>query len=302
MREKYAELKSDLLKQINYSKMKYETEKINLQSSYEKQKNELTTKHEQEVQQLKNKQKELIRRIKEQIKPDRFVEAQIKLAEQDIEKTLIERDEKVNLIEESAFNQIQPINQETSELETRIINLQAEIEAFRNASQSTPLPKVDHKKQNKKYNEISTREKEKQMEYDYSLQKIEKREMNVQEILEFENEKVRRQIQQKKETIDLQIELIAQIKSEHKKKMIGLKKQIYNLTKEGMEKPKQPSTKKKIPRIKEKIEFFEIHKRELRMKLAEENEKMKRLRERNRELTFEVRRKQFARGVPAADY
>ena len=302
MREKYAELKNDLLKQINYSKMRFETEKINLQSSYEKQKNDLTNKHEQEVQQLKNKQKELIRRIKETIKPDRFVEAQIKLAEQDIEKTLIEREEKVNLIEEAAFNQIQPINEETSKLEAKIINLEAEIEAVKNSSTLSPLPKVDQKKQNKKYNEISTREKEKQMEYDYSLQKIEKREMTVQEILEFENEKVRRQIQQKKDTIDLQIELIAQIKSEHKKKMTSLKKQIYNLTKEGMEKPKRSVTKKKIPRIKEKIEFFEFQKRELKMKLAEENEKMKRLRERNRELSFELRRKQFAKGVPVPEY
>ena len=302
MKEKYAELKTDLLKQISHFKVKSESEKINLEKNYEKEKKELIRKHEQEVQQLKNKNQEIVRKINEAIKPDRFVEAQIKLAQQDIDKTMIEREEKVNLIEEAAFNQIQPIHQQSSELQEKIINLSAQIEAIKNSSITSPPPKVNQKNQQKKYKEFSTFDYEQQMQYDYSLQKLEKRKMTVQEVLEFENEKVRRQIQQKKETIDLQIELIAQIKAEHKEQMNGLKKQIYQLTKSGMERPKSTKKSKPIPRIKEKIDFFEYQKRELKMKLAQENEKMKRLKEKNRELQFEVRRKQFAKGAPIAGH
>ena len=139
------------------------------------------------------------------------------------------------------------------------------------------------------------------MQYNYGLQKLEKREMTVKEILEFENEKVRREINQKKETIELQYQLISQIKAEHKEKMLNMKKEIYRLTKEVMEKPQGISTQKKIPRIKEKIDFFEINKKDLKFNLAQQNEKLKRLKEINRKLHFEVRKKQFARGEPAAN-
>ena len=297
MKEKYAQLKTDLTNQLTTVKVKYEMDKSKLQNTFQKQKKEMIKRHEQEVNQLKSQNDSLIKKIQDSIKPDRFVEAQIKLAKQDMAKTLAEKEEKINLIEEEAFNQIQPINKEVSELQAKVINLEAEIEAVKNTSKSSPPPKINQKESRKKYQKISTTEQENQMQYDFSVQKLEKRHSNVRELLEYENNKVRKEIKQKQETVDLQIQLIAQLRSEHKEKMLKYKKEISALTREACISPQMSASRSKpIPHINEKIDFFELHKRELKMKLAQEREKLKKFRERNRQLSFELRRRQFQRG------
>ena len=295
MKEKYAELKSQLIQQINEIKNEKLSKMEEINQEFKKQKEELISKHNEEVNKLKEENEKRIQKLYENIKPNRFVEAQIESTNKDLSDTLAERESKTVSIENEAFEQIQPLNEKASELQKRMIDLHQQIEVLKKSGSPAKKEKSNHPTEmQRKMRNFATIDKENKVSFDIAVKKLEKKEEKVEEVLEYENNKIRKQIKEKQENVDLHIQLISQIKEEHDDKMNALRRQIYDLTKEPLSSSSMTVKKKPIKRIKEKIEYFDLLRRNLKVELASKNEKLKRMKEKNRALSFEVRKKSFS--------
>ena len=144
---------------------------------------------------------------------------------------------------------------------------------------------------NKRMKKLSSDAQSYQIAFDIRAQKYDKSEKNTREYLQYELSKLRRQIKEGKQKIETQIGLISNSQMDHSDRIKRLKKEIFSLT-TSPKSSKSPKTRV-IKRIPEKISFFESAVRDNKVLLNERKEKLRKLQERNKVLSFQIRKLRF---------
>lgn len=289
---KYLALKQELIKKINDLKEQTEKDKETMKNETEQKIQELTESFQQKIEKMKKDNADRIFQIENSVTPDYTTESRIENTNDQLVKLDKEYKEKSYFLEESTKNELCNIESESSRLKRRSDKLSRKISQIEAESVVDSPNKNEHiKKINKRMSKLASDIKSYQVAFDVRCQKYENSEKNTREVFKYELRKLRRQIKECKDRIEMEVSLISNSQLDHAAKIKKLKKDIYSLTMS----PKSPNTssKPKIKRIPEKIQFFESCIRDNRTELSLRKEKLRKLQEKNRILSFQIRKLNF---------
>lgn len=200
-----------------------------------------------------------------------------------------EEKEKIEMKDFETQSELVPINESVENMKYRIENLKAAIHESRK-SNTQKLPKITHPKsyqqKMKQFNEeihIST------TNFETRIKKMEERENRLIEILQFENNKIKKATEAERERKEILENQIDQSKETFEESMSSAKTEFSKLSK-----VKSPTSSiKKLLKIDAQIDYFVASNNDAKQKLSKLKLEMKRLQKSNKSLQFQLKKKRF---------